>query len=345
MKLSELKNHINERQINFVAFCMTPWHLVGAKACCCYLRDCGKIVNPIFIALPHFSNGYLLKENIEDNICYLDNDISVTIKKYIPFLFKSSFRRANRDVVYFAMPWYGNFKLAYALLNDTPFSFKFLIFEEGAGTYYLNKYKIPYLLKEQGFSLHLFQSVIDLKLSKLFYKDGRLLLLNPYVYKKNELVENQKAINAYKKSLIIKQHCTLEENRVIIVLQEVNEDIIRIVKNVIDILVSKRYEVYIKPHPRFPLTIDFDNRVTIVKESKALELLEGQIRAKYIISFYSTALISLKWLYGITPISLFYLLGYTNDARNKDIFDFFAIFEKFILSPKNISEFETLFNN
>lgn len=80
MKLSELKNHINERQINFVAFCMTPWHLVGAKACCYYLKDCGKIVNPIFIALPHFSNGYLLKENIEDNICYLDNDISVTIK-------------------------------------------------------------------------------------------------------------------------------------------------------------------------------------------------------------------------------------------------------------------------
>jgi len=310
IEYSQIAQSISKGDVNFIAFVMTPWHLIGAKAAIEYVKQQGIDVNPVIISQPHPETGYSVTKDDEYDIYQLKNLYARTpLLGYLSFLTWCWRTASNSKVeLYFANAWYGRFKKLFWILSSVRKIFKIIIFEEGIGSYFKEHYKVDSTLYKRNFFQKL-QARVDLCMTKRYLETGRLVNLNPLKYGKDEkLMLNDKAIEAYKKVLGTKP-LNLDERKVVFLTQELDEEIYRVVNLVTQQLVSSSYEVYIKAHPRMPIDkTKLECKVNLIEHGVAIESVLQTLGTKYVISFNTTSLLSLSYLYGVTSISLLHLV-------------------------------------
>ncbi len=333
-------------EVNYVAFVMTPWHMIGAKAAINYLEQKGVEVKPLIVATPHPETGFAVIKDDKYTIYELEKPFAPTnIIGYISFLFWCWRTAAKKEAdLYFANAWYGKFKRIFWILSKQRRNFKIIIFEEGIGTYY----KEHYTLKNNLIKRNLIQKLqlwVDLNLSKLFLKKGRIINLNPFKFGANgRLTLNETAVSMYKRTLHI-EPIPLNDRRIVFLTQELDEEIYNVVNNVTHSLSSNGFEVYIKAHPRFPVDCEkITSGAKLLEYSVAIESVLQDIQTKYVVSFNTTSLMSLRYLYDVTAISMLHLV---NDNCCQGMFscqgEFNMWFEKtcegMVLFPKDLNEF------
>ncbi len=340
---------IKRGEVNYVSFVMTPWHLIGAKAAIQFLKNEGVVVKPLIISEPHPDTGFSVIKDDQYSIYKLTSLSSRTpILKYISFLFWCWRTSAeNNAQLYFANPWYGKFKRLFWILSSYRSCFKILIFEEGIGTYVRDYYSIRHYVKDRNI-LQLIQIKVDLFLSKRYINTGRIVNLNPLKYEFDGRPSyNEPAIKMYKRALNI-EPVQLNEKRIVFLTQEIDEEIYRVVNDVSQFLTSYGMDVYIKAHPRFPIdTSKLTCKVTLVDHTVAIESLLKSMGTKTVISFNTTSLVSLRYLYDVTTISL---LHFVNDNCCQGLFNcqgkfnkwFESSFSNLVLFPNDINELRTI---
>lgn len=357
LNYSDIKNKILTEGINFVAFVMTPWHLVGAKAAMQFLHDRNIEIKPLIILLPHVETGFMDIIDEEVILHKLDqsSDVHINYLHFISFLIGCFKKQNNKEssCIYFSNPWWGYFKNIYRLLPSNKKDFKIIIFEEGLASYRYGNYNIRAKFGKIPFMSFL-QNYIDLKLSARYQKEGRLIYLTPFLSEKDRIIGiNDLAVHYYKRVLNISSK--LDPNKAILIMQGSNEAYTVLFREVVKMLSSLGIYIYIKPHPRIPVKReDFalgDNRFEIITDKSPVEKIYEKIGAKYVVGFDSTAIITLRVFCNTTSISLSKLLPVEvyNTQRTKfedNPYEWFInSFEKVLVIPQRIEEIKDIIQN
>lgn len=115
---SKLNDFISTNKFNFVGFVMTPWHKVGALAAIKFIESKNVSVKPLLVIQEHEVNGILLEEDplIETVVLENSENEKINIFKYMIFLLNNHLPIKDvNNSLFIAMPWFGNYKLAYRI--------------------------------------------------------------------------------------------------------------------------------------------------------------------------------------------------------------------------------------
>lgn len=301
-----IKNKIEKENINFLAFVITPWHLVGAKAAYEYAKTEVDDLRPLIVCIPHSETGTAIEDDDEFELCILEKDKKncISFKNYLFFLINCTIGRvSSEEVIYISNPWWGTFKEYNLSLPSKNNNIRLIIYEEGTGTYEERFWKISYYFGKYPLKTVL-QTSVDFFLSSLYKRRGRLCNLTPLKRENGCLVKNEFGLKYYRK--IINGSTELFSNRVLLLTQSNDSQELDFFRVVAKTLSDLGLEIYVKPHPRYPLNDDvFDGcNVRIVNGSITAEIMMLNVKAKYCIGLSTTALSTLHLFYDTVSISL-----------------------------------------
>lgn len=332
---------IPDNYINYIAVVITNWHLIGAKAACEYLKSKGNKVRPLYLIVGHPQQGFLNLDVEGINHIYFNINGNFNTLKLLK-LIKTCFGIPNREreTLYIGMPWHISLKYLAVLCKNS--NFKCILYEEGAKSYNPQYHNIKYLWKR--FKIHQFiNQVFGIYLQKILNSKGQIIDLHPLHVSNGKLVVNESAVRYYKIVLDIKE-VNLDGNVVLFVMQSIEDEYLRIMNRIILKLVALGKKVYVKEHPRFPLS-DIDLRgAELIKDSRSLEVLIPVIKAKYVVGFFSTALITTKIFFNCISISLYDLMEKKNIKPNIDsmLLWFKKTFKDVVIYPTSTNKFVKL---
>lgn len=321
---------------NYLAFAITNWHLVGARAGCEYLRKQGIEVRPLYIMVSHPQQGFLNLDVHGLNYCKIDIKKGINYLSLIELLFCVFFSSKRGETQYIGLPWAINVKLLATVCKSR--NFKCIIYEEGAKSYNMKYHSILYLWKNLKIPQFLNQTLAII-LQKIIAKQGNLIDIHPLHRIGSKLVVNEETSALYKQVLDVKP-LSLKDDTILIVMQSLEPEYMRVLNIIIPLLLQNNKTIYIKEHPRFPLSkLDF-KEVILIKDNRSLEVLMPEIKAKYILSFFSTALITTRMFYNSVPISLYQLMDREKLSSEVDdlLWWFKSTFCKIVNYPKNTEE-------
>lgn len=311
--MNEIFNIKQLRSYNYIAVVVTNWHLIGAKAACAYLKDNGVDVHPIYINVGHPSQGFLKLDYNGDEHCTVDINKNFSILKILKlFLYCIVKPNHNKTQLYIGMPWHISVKTLSVFVRNK--YFKCLIYEEGAKSYNPRYSNIHYLWNKYNVMQFLNQ-LSGILFQRCLNSRNQIIDLHPLTYLNGKLCENPLAVSYYKKVLDITS-IDLDNNVILFVMQSLEEEYIRILNIIIPQLINRHFKVVIKEHPRFPLPTGIIEGAELIKDNRSLEKLMPIIKAKYIVGFFSTALVTTHLFFNCTPISLYKLMRCSNIKSN-----------------------------
>ena len=131
---------VETESLNFVAFILTPWHLVGAKATYHYLVSQGKSLRPIYVVIPHPDQGVLLKDVNDVELYIFEETLSTLIpghkKEYLSFMTQMMMpKKTTGEELYIAVNILEQFYVYSYQLSSLNRPIKYLLYEEGLKTY------------------------------------------------------------------------------------------------------------------------------------------------------------------------------------------------------------------
>lgn len=335
----EIQNIINKENIRFVGICMTAWHLQGAKACFEYIKDKDNEIKPIYLITRHPETGYCISDNEKELILYYKNrnyKMSDSIK-LIFSVFCDLFQLKDH-AIYIASPFFANIKLRYDLWGIHANNTFFFIFEEGVLSYDKKCYSLRSAYQKYRLSKHLFMFVTNMVFTKVLGISGRVIHFLPFKYIDGHFCENQIVINFYKRICTLKSMNKQQMTSILFLTQENQDEYNRFYVDIVNLLTNLGLKVYLKPHPRLPIDKSLFPNIEIIDKVCAIEELYPELMCKYVLSINSTSLLTLKYLYGATTISLIDFINNKGDLKI-DVDEYvLQLFDKRVLLPKNEME-------
>lgn len=355
---------INNPQINFCAFLITPWQTHGVNAFIQFKKDQGIELNGIICIEKSTQAGYL----IDDSYFIQSNNIAIV--KYDPTIetrtIKSVLQEArdarrgclaspvsNKRDIYLLSYSNPEFKVhAYFKrnLHREPLS---VIIDEGLGIYMRNDF-------EKLCEMLSFKTSIIRKIIQIYH----CLIRNPILLQKMEsynaiyrftifnrenhaLTQNDVAIEYYKKTLTAVQHreygqIKAYERAVVINTQpyfemgQMRNDLdVEAIKFICDECKKQNCAVLLKPHPReknLERYAGIENLVIDTNKEESQESIIASLHVKpaVVIGFTSTTLVSLKVLFDVNTISLApcFIKQKVGPRLREDCKDFYKTFSK-----------------
>lgn len=321
------------RKYEYVAFLMTPWHMISFRAALKTIKQIDK-KNGIVVVKKHPNAGQMLFEkDFEDigcKVCVYDDDESIKDRIFSEVrgvsYYTSLMRIADKEpFVYFLKP--NGFRYPILSLLENAFGKKIVAVEldEGVGSYTANQkswLRIALIeskslkAKMVTYAKHIETSVFNEKRLKRINRllDAKLLSKNGDAYCANkDYVDSY--VGVLKDMAINTPDILPMEGKYIIInthpLSYVNDytkPMDDIVMECAKYFSKKGYAVVIKPHPREKNIEKYSNMCThIVKDYSASQevlLAAASNKPSYIVSFLSTTLVTSKVLFDIPSISL-----------------------------------------
>lgn len=342
--MEQILNEMSRLKYNYIAVAITNWHLIGARAACEYLKHKGLEVNPLYLIMKHPEQGYLQLDTSNLNYRRLDIDANFNGKRLMSLLVRIYLYDTKRETeLYIGMPWCISTKILAVLCKTT--QFKCIIYEEGAKSYNPNYQKLSYLYKKLN-TLQFANKCFALYVQKKLSMRHQIIDFLPIQNNRSGWNVNREISQYYKQVMGI-HNIELDENVILIVMQSIEQEYLRVVQRIIPLLQAEGKRIFIKEHPRFPLKgYDF-GKVELINDSSSLEVLMPHIKAKYIISFFSTALITTKVFFDCVSISLYDLMD-KNKIREEvgDLLSWFKhSFGKIVLYPQSLEDLTTIIHS
>lgn len=356
----DLIDYAVEMEVDFLAFAVSPWHMLGVQAVIEELKPKYGTLHGLIAICKNVNGHYTINPELYENMqevefVYYNSEVKKDARVWdaLDLRVKRSYSTNARK--FFLVPYEIDvFLYAYYIKKMHGVFVECYILDEGLGTYLgikrnkvndQGKYQID--IKES-----LFKCIRSRYRSKLDrehrYNDFSILRLD----EKNEWVKNERSVLNYEKALKKKFICDLEnahmyDNAILINTQpfmgvgipEGNEDI-TILLELCRLCKENGINVVIKPHPgqkdldRYEVLNDYvcyDLRKELSQE-EILSSLENMPRA--VVAYSSTTLLTSKLFYGIPAYSLAKIL------LTKKITDVHKIrLDSFISTFKNQVEF------
>ena len=315
-----LLEKIKKSDVNILGFVITPWHLIGMRAFIEKMKYDGLYKGHMILVGRLQKHDYVIKNVDETDLCVLkENEIPVLKESFFKkfrYLIKSQSLN-DKDSLYIVAPWNYRFNNAIYLYKYTKRKCILCKIDEGVATYMVT-------------SNALYQSLTTFNF-KLFFRwlgrtNAQILLkrnmdCNLLIKRNGKLTPNQSILPFYRKVLNV-ENINIQKSSKDIVLatmafpeNEVYNDELTIkTGNAVSFLISKGFNVTIKPHPREE---NVESKYSsmgcpIAEKHQSIEEFLLRERPCAIISFSSTTLITAKLFYGIEPISLYYMLNLKN---------------------------------
>jgi hypothetical protein len=321
--------------IDFIARCITPWHLLGIKAFVNRLKYREKrTIKGIIFIMAHSLTGYAIDSSKIDpieNITAKIYDIQESffhgnnLSKGIRNILMPSFRKGNCNYksLYIISPMKSWSSLSVDILNaNCKYNISNIVIDDGFLSY---ESKFQMLLKQFAETKSIasfFKNIIQFPYEYALQNKYNYEKIHWALFQKNhgKFIANYKVVNCYKKILEMDSSrqigCQIEDNfqndYVIIITQPfedhdldyklfVQERLIPI-KNYFS---SKNVDVYIKPHPR-ERTLEYYNQFKLLNYNGPIEQFTFSCKKcpLYFIGIYSTALVTINLFSGIKTISL-----------------------------------------
>lgn len=351
-------DYANNREFDFLAYIVSPWHLLGVKAVVQKLKAGTSDIRGLVMICKNHCDKYLITEipEIEGvEFAYYENG-NLSISSIFGIL-RIWFRRNDiaEKTKSFIIPYKLDVFLyaLYSLKNKKKCITECYIIDEGLGTYLgLNIDKLTNTKRvfniTECLSLvknkisELLRSSLELKLKKqtLIY-DFSLLIQD----KNNHLRTNESVVDYYRQvisseAIICQEENNIYDNAVLINTQPLegvvdNADI-DILYNCCKQCYAKGIKVVVKPHPaekdlniysKLDQYVNWDLRNELSQEVILNSLIKKPLA---IISFYSTTLVTSKLFWGIPTFSVAKILlseDISNGLRNK-LTDFMNVFNE-----------------
>jgi len=341
--ISEIKRILRSQNINFVAYAITPWHLIGAKAVYAYLESKGIKLRPVFIVDAHKDGGYFIQDDDEVTLYHRRIEGGFSYRSFIRFLLLCLLRNQGEKAdMYIVNAWLPDFKRVFQTIPSLDTRFQIYLYEEGASCYRPEFKRLSYFWGRLN-ALQLVNKAVNLWMSKVYERRGLVHEFFPFKSDGGKLRIDNDVVNFYKKVEHIKE-ILLNPKRIVIAMQSIQMEEIDIVRNVSRILEGNGYEVIIKEHPRYPLDGYGLDKYRVDSKGKGLEAFVPEIAPAYIIGFWSTTLLTMNYFYGIKPVSLYFLLDRAKmDAEELHACSwFYDTFKDIVAYPKTIDDLKVV---
>ena len=365
--LTVKKNHTD-----FVAFCITPWHLLGIKA---YLQEMSEkkrgTITGFLIIMPHQETGFALDaENInfakEINVeIYYRTPSNLTKLNHVKDIYnllrmKVKEIPSNSDILtdmYIISPNRPKIKFASEYLRRSSRNVECIVVDEGASTYLDNVSWLKHIFIETKSIRSIIHQLISRLLQTVLKSKTRISVryYTIFLKEKKKLIENIEAIQGYSNHLHSNKMVTEIKNSKYALI--ITQPPVRGLKSyesitwnmygkIIRILKNKGYDVLVKPHPRDNLIDKYkDFEVEILDSKMAIEYLYPTltIKPRFIVGTTSTALVMLPLFYEVESVSVLPLL--LKEMCKKPSSDekfFMQKFAKSVRKIKSYSDFEEI---
>lgn len=361
---------IKENDLNFVAFAITPWHLIGVRSSLKYLSMNKYCVRGLLCIIEHDISGISIGEEqlreFDESISIIYfQDVKGNLRKQLRicahFILNNIFfdTKGFRKIFISAPGGFYPF-LQSMLEEELHVEVEYLVYDEGVQTYLK-----PIHHERENLGRHFSNK---LKRSIYFLMDtsirmrGNVTLLTLFTKTKHgSLEKNSIAVNLYKS--VIEQSTdsisviNLERYKKAIVINsqtffdngeiERNEDI-TILREIINICKKCNHKVIIKLHPRdmhkerYLCLQDAEIDWSPVSQESILSSLE--ILPLLIIGFTTTTLLTANIFWNVKTVSIAELLrkSSNNQRLNMHIKDFEKTFSKQIEFVNDLDEFEKI---
>lgn len=330
-ELLHLITNGNEIKYDFIAWCVTKWHIDGISAFIERLHDDepGQL-NGIIVIKPHSVQGYLLKPDDfinrhkdHINIIYLQkNDLG--IKEYVSklrlLLPRKKIQITEGRPLYILYPKFFNavFGAEYQFITGKTCSI--IAYDEGFGSYENNFF---WIFQKISYSSNFFQSMIfifGLLYTSVVAKIHHLPMEEFFLFSKSRkgLIENQSIMRYYQKKYqnMDLQSIELSDKPFVIFfpppMQDFEKDeteaLFDCYAQIQKILAKRNLALYIKPHPREINIATYKRKgfSKIINKEYSAEDYIFALKQKpvFIIGISSTTLISIRLFFGITSVSI-----------------------------------------
>lgn len=328
----ELVNYCKQNpNIDFIARCITPWHLLGINAFVNSLKYREKrTIRGIIFVMAHSLTGYAIDSSKIDsieNIMAQIYDIQESffsgnnLFKGIRNIISSSFRKSNCNYkdLYIISPMKSWSSLSVDILNaNCKYNIFNIIIDDGFLSY---ESKFQLLLKqfaETKSIASLFKNAIQFPYEYALQNKYNYEKIHWALFKKKygKFIANYKVVNCYKKILEMDSFRQIGEdfqNDYVVIITQPFEDhdldyelfIQEILIPIKNYFSSKNVDAYIKPHPR-EKTFEYYNKFKLLNYNGSIEQFAFSCPKcpLYVIGIYSTALVTINLFSGIKTISL-----------------------------------------
>lgn len=321
----------NNESLDFVAKCITPWHLIGLKAFVERLCSSKDTVRGLVFVRKHNSGkstNFYVKEsdfqfpnNAIIDVFFEDRAVSSTVekgKKFFSYIFDGVEKKRSNHTVYILQSFYQDYLFAFSFLKNTFSNCELVCIDEGVGSY-RNKRDLTHYYFSKGLKKGL-QAWFDWLLSYILDKKIKCPKEWFTILKKSKLgwVKNEEVCELYNKVLRQSEDFVIGDEKYILVLTQpfdTEEDrmsasaMYAAIDNEISIYQEKGYKVYIKPHPR-----ETDDTINSYKQkgysvfpfAGGFETIMGGINnlPECVIGLNTTSLITAKVLFDIRAVSV-----------------------------------------
>lgn len=323
-----IKKH---EEIDFIAKCITPWHLIGLRAFVEMLCESKTDVKGVLLIKKHFigtSSAFLISEsdikfpsNAHVELYYEDlatSSISHKSNKLFQYLFSGLEHMREPHNVFIIQSFYQDYELAYDFLKLTDSACELVCIDEGIGSYRNRRDLIHYYFSKgikKGVFSWLGWLLADFMSFKIKSPQQWFTILKK---EKGEWVKNDAVCRWYRKVLEKCETLDIGNDKYIVVLTQPfdsEEDrkssgaIMEALDKEIRAYQESGYKVFIKPHPRETKEIIdcYQNKGYLLFPYKGgFENILGGLNLlpECVIGLNTTSLVTAKVLFGIRSISI-----------------------------------------
>ena len=367
-----------KKDINFLAWVMTPWHVVSMDSSIKYLTSIGVNIQGMVMIYPHPQTGYCVDESCFTCDCYeiykpsviqetvkepsksfLDRFVSARYNHtlfYLYILF-GGYNFRNKQVVYTFAPAFPNTRWGYEMYKYGK-HVKYVIGDEGVATYMFHEANPPHFFESKYISkiLSYFRNVIMAHKAACIFHN--LVHCESLIKHNDNITVNKKMMPHYKSVLSFlnkKNDIKYTSGSVIICssifdgsrqsLEEYN-----IILKICEKISEAGIKIFLKTHPR---DTEYKNHLRslncslIEPQTLSIEGMLSNSSPICIIGFSSTALVSSSIFYSIQTISLSHLIpsDCLTAESQRDIEYYKKIFNNIVLFPKSINDCINIIKN
>ena len=367
------------KEYDYIGFAITPWHAHSLKAALLYLSSaCGRKLNGIVIIKPHLESGFMIDEELFEGFnaqCfYYKDDEGLKEKIFSEVLgikYYFSLKENAGKPFHFLKP--SGFR--FAILSEfarasSPKKLVAVSIDEGLGVHlYSVKDWYRFSLKEKismkrKLALYVKYFEMNILNEDKLRRAGCFINAELIINNDNDGTydSNTQLLKYYRESFEkdnINKSILLNypKNKYVIINTQPFEEgancsntqvIHDIIHNCVDMFVGLGYQVIVKPHPREKNIGIYSDMNCIVCESRLSQeyiLAHVSNEPSYIISFFSTTLISCGLIFEVRSISLNSILmstGVLYESVQETCRLFNKKFGEYVLLPNSFAELKSI---
>ncbi len=323
-----LIQYICNHELDFVAFAMTPFHLVGIKAYLQYLHENGyEKVKGILLISRHKKNGYILRSNeikfekfCEATVGYYDDahENIETKVKLIHEIFggiKRKRKEKGKKALYLIHQAVPRIYLCIECIGKTNYFVHNVVTDDGISSHFGMLHWAKMTARDND-SIFMGIKYIILRMTGQAIQKCYSIPITNFSFFSPQRLFDKKIIEMYKKVLENEnlQCGIMEKEKYILYLSQPIDDVytqkalLNIANAVLSYYKGKNYKIYVKLHPReqqLGLTDDMDV-VYLDKHLSVESIIANTVnKPDYIIGWSSTSLLTLSAFWDINCYSLY----------------------------------------